>query len=81
MAEQELDLFQFAACHATNARCQLRTQEARVSRFVRDAPNGSQAKVDRGRCETAVGTKTDNNASEFYRTALPPRVPQRSGRA
>ena len=35
--------------HATNTGCQFRTQEAGVGRLVRDAPDGSKPKVDRGR--------------------------------
>jgi len=32
-------------------------------------------------CGTAVGAKTDNDASEFYRTAPRQRVPPRGGRS
>jgi len=36
--------------HAADACGQLRTEEASVGRLVRHAPNGGQAKVDRGGC-------------------------------
>jgi len=35
--------------HATNTGCQFGTQEAGVGRLVRDAPAGSEPKIDRGR--------------------------------
>jgi hypothetical protein len=36
---------------ASNTCRQLRTEKTGVGRLVRDAPNGSEPKVDRGRCE------------------------------
>lgn len=32
-----------------NARCHLRTQQARVGRFVRESPNGGKPQIDRRR--------------------------------
>jgi hypothetical protein len=42
------------ALHAADTRRQFRTQEPRVGRLVRDAPNGGQPKIDRGRRISAL---------------------------
>jgi hypothetical protein len=44
-------------------------------------PSGNKYDYVCAECGTAVGAKTDNDASEFYRTAPPPRAPDRGRRS
>jgi hypothetical protein len=50
------------------------------SKLLLVLPSGSKYDYVCAECGTAVGAKTDNDASEFYRTAPPPPVPHRGGR-
>ena len=47
------------------------------SKLLLVLPSGNKYDYVCAECGTAVGAKTDNDASDFYRTALPPRVPRR----
>ena len=44
-------------------------------------PSGNKYDYVCAECGTPVGAKTDNDASEFYRTAPPPRLSRRGGRS
>src|SRR5260370_1012327 len=59
--------------HATNTGCQFGTQEAGVGRLVRDAPDGSKPKVDRGRRVSLlfkVNTVAEHNGAVERETRL-----------
>ena len=44
-------------------------------------PSGTKYDYVCAECGTAVGAKTDNDASDFYRTAPPPAVARRGRRS
>jgi len=51
------------------------------SKLLLVLPSGNKYDYVCAECGTAVGVKTDNDASEFYRTAPPRRAPHRGGRS
>lgn len=51
------------------------------SKLLLILPSGNKYDYVCAKCGTAVGAKTDNDASEFYRTAPRQRVPPRGGRS
>jgi hypothetical protein len=56
-------------------RCRRATPARRKLLLV--LPSGNKYDYVCAECGTAVGGKTDNDASEFHRLARPPRVPPR----
>jgi len=51
------------------------------SKLLLVLPSGNKYDYVCAECGTAVGAKTDNDASEFYRTAPPESVPPRRRRS
>jgi len=51
------------------------------SKLLLVLPSGNKYDYVCAECGTAVGVKTDNDASEFYRTTPPRRAPHRGGRS
>jgi hypothetical protein len=51
------------------------------SKLLLVLPSGNKYDYVCAECGTAVGVKTDNDTSEFYRTVRPTRVPPRGGRS
>ena len=68
---------EFEATSLFCPRCRRATSVRRKLLLV--LPSGSKYDYVCAECGTAVGGKTDNDASEFYRTSLPP-MSRRGGR-
>jgi hypothetical protein len=51
------------------------------SKLLLVLPSGNKYDYVCAECGTAVGAKTDNDTSDFYRTVRPTRVPPRGGRS
>ncbi len=69
---------EFEATSLFCPRCRRATAARRKLLLV--LPSGNKYDYVCAECGTAVGGKTDNDASEFYRTA-PPRLPDRARRS
>jgi hypothetical protein len=70
---------EFEATSLFCPRCRRATATRRKLLLV--LPSGNKYDYLCAECGTAVGGKTDNDASEFYRTAPPPPVPGRGRRS
>ena len=70
---------EFEATSLFCPRCRRATPTRRKLLLV--LPSGNKYDYVCAECGTAVGGKTDNDASEFYRTTPLPPMPRRSGRS
>ena len=70
---------EFEATSLFCPRCRRATPTRRKLLLV--LPSGNKCDYVCAECGTAVGAKTDNDASEFYRTAPPPGVAPRGRRS
>ena len=66
---------EFEATSLFCPRCRRATPTRRKLLLV--LPSGNKYDYVCAECGTAVGGKTDNDASDFYRTTLPPPSPRR----
>ena len=66
---------EFEATSLFCPRCRRATPTRRKLLLV--LPSGNKYDYVCAECGTAVGGKTDNNASDFYQTMLPPPAPRR----
>jgi len=72
----------FAEFEATSLFCPTcRRATATRRKLLLVLPSGNKYDYVCAECGTAVGGKTDNDSSEFYRTAQPPPVPRRRRRS
>jgi hypothetical protein len=65
---------EFEATSLFCPRCR-RATEAR-KKLLLVLPSGSKYDYVCAECGTAVGGKTDNDPTDFYRTTAPPRIPR-----
>jgi len=70
---------EFEATSLFCPRCRRATPTRRKLLLV--LPSGNKYDYVCTECGTAVGAKTDNDTSEFYRTVPPPRVAHRGRRS